>query len=510
MPLEGALAFGMVAAALAVYVAGAAPGLTWAHQGADGGELVTAALVNGVPHPPGYPLYILLLQGWLRLTQAIWPASDLIWQAALFSCLCAALSVGVTLRTARHLLRGARHPLLWSAVAAAAWAISPLLWTQAVIAEVYSLHALLLALLGWAVLVHPAKLWYVIIVVALGVANHLTTVLLLPAAAYALWQGRRLQLALPRSDVWRIALALGGGLVLGAMLYIRIPLAARGAAPVNWGYADNWQGFWWLVSGAAYRGYLFAAMPGALLQRLAAWAYAITSQYTALGLALALWGLAYWDRTAGYLRNFSLLWLLPVSLYAIAYNTRDSDIYLLPVGWLMALWLAVGLVQFDGWIARHLPQPRWGQYAASTVLSAALVVVMLVGLGMWRWPGTALASDYEARDYLAQVESVLEPGSILVTLEDRETFAVWYGVWGSKELAMRVPGIVPVNDSLYQFDWYRRLQGVLYPGIPGIDESIDALVAANRSVRPIYYAQLPANLAESELTPAGPLWRLKE
>ena len=37
----------------------------------EGGELVTAALVNGVPHPPGYPLYILLLQGWLRLAQAL-------------------------------------------------------------------------------------------------------------------------------------------------------------------------------------------------------------------------------------------------------------------------------------------------------------------------------------------------------------------------------------------------------------------------------------------------------
>ena len=90
--------------------------------------------------------------------------------------------------------------------------------------------------------------------------------------------------------------------------------------------------------------------------RLAAWAYTVTAQYTPVGLAVALIGLAHWDRTAGYLRNFSLLWVMPVSVYALAYYTRDSDIYLLPVGWIMALWLAVGLAQVDEWVSQWLSQ----------------------------------------------------------------------------------------------------------------------------------------------------------
>ena len=55
----------LLAALLAffLYLASAPPGLTWSHFGADGAELLTAALTNGVPHPPGYPLYMLLLQG---------------------------------------------------------------------------------------------------------------------------------------------------------------------------------------------------------------------------------------------------------------------------------------------------------------------------------------------------------------------------------------------------------------------------------------------------------------
>jgi hypothetical protein len=486
-PRPGAiLTVALVLGAFVLYAAGAAPGLTWAHQGADGGELVTAAVVNGVPHPPGYPLYIMLLQGWLWLARAIGLGGDLNWQAALFSAACAALSAGVTLHTARHLLAGAQasspaprvrqagtpalqNTLLWATLAAVAWAISPLLWTQAVIAEVYALHALLLALLGWAVLVHPTRLWYITLLVALGVANHLTTFLLLPAAAYVVWAAQRRSGAhrSPVAGVLPVAAAFGAGVLLGALFYLRIPWAASGAPPVNWGYADNWPGFWWLVSGAAYRGYLFEGLPAALPARLAGWAYSITAQYTPVGLALALLGLAHWDRTAAHLRNFSLLWVLPVSAYAVIYYTRDSDIYLLAVGWIMALWLAVGLAQAGGWLAQRLPQRRLAGVAGGALLVAVLAGVGLLSLAGWRWPGTALGTDYAARDYLVQVAAVLEPDSIVVTLEDRETFALWYGVWGSGELAARVPGVVPVNDSLYQFDWYRRLQAELHPTIGG-------------------------------------------
>ncbi|MCB0097459.1 MAG: DUF2723 domain-containing protein, partial [Caldilineaceae bacterium] len=66
----------VVGLAFALYVATMAPGLTWANQGADGGELIAAARTNGVPHPPGYPLYILLLQLWLKVTGVLFPGSE--------------------------------------------------------------------------------------------------------------------------------------------------------------------------------------------------------------------------------------------------------------------------------------------------------------------------------------------------------------------------------------------------------------------------------------------------
>jgi hypothetical protein len=85
------------------------------------------------------------------------------------------------------------------------------------------------------------------------------------------------------------------------------------------GVSKDWDGFWWLVSGAAYRGYLFNAPTSTILGRIAAWANTLTTQYTPVGLALALLGLSHWDRHHSALRNFSLLWIIPVSLYSINY-----------------------------------------------------------------------------------------------------------------------------------------------------------------------------------------------
>ena len=100
--LATGLAFGL-------YATTAAPGLTWAHFGADGGDLLAAAMTGGVPHPSGYPLYMALLQGWLRLGQWLVPQADPARLGNLFSALCAALTAGVTVAVVLHLLRA---PLL--------------------------------------------------------------------------------------------------------------------------------------------------------------------------------------------------------------------------------------------------------------------------------------------------------------------------------------------------------------------------------------------------------------
>ncbi len=496
-PFTASIGVGLTA--LALYWLTAASGLTWLHQGADGGELVAAAIVNGVPHPPGYPLYTLLLQGWLAITSVLLPGGDLAWRGHLASGLASAISAALTVWVAGCLLPDERWRWIWAALAGLAWVVTPLAWSQAVITEVYALHTLLVAWLALAVLIYGRRARYAVLPIGLGMAHHLTFALLLPAAIYALavqLEGQRRWL--------RIGAALGAGLVLAALLNLRTLLVAgSGPPPVNWGYADQWAGMWWLMSGEAYRGYLFSAPLDSLVNRLAAWASTLTTQYTPVGLALALTGLATWDQRTPWLRNFSLLWLAPVSIYAIGYNTRDSDIYLLPVIWLMALWLARGLAVTSGWLGARLGRP---QLVTATV--AALTLAGVLGLGNGRWDATAAANDHAAQDYLAAVAAALEPDAIVVSYGDQETFALWYGAWANGELSKAAPGLAPINEPLYQFAWYRRLQGDLYPEVPGIADSVQAVVAQNGAVRPIYFTNQPALFPGFAAEQSGPLWRL--
>src|SRR5207237_1106626 len=83
----------VVAVALGVaYTCTLAPGITWANDGSDSGDLVTAAATLGVAHPTGYPTYLLLA----RLFQLV-PLGDLAFRATICS---AAAAIGATLTVA--------------------------------------------------------------------------------------------------------------------------------------------------------------------------------------------------------------------------------------------------------------------------------------------------------------------------------------------------------------------------------------------------------------------------
>jgi hypothetical protein len=485
--------------AFALYLWTLAPGLTWAHEAADGGELLAAALTNGVPHPPGYPLYMVLLRAWVQIGAWFNPQVSIAYWGNLLSAVCGAASVAVTVLVAYRLLQPTELRWLWAGLAGLAWGVSVLLWSQSIVTEVYALHALVVALLGWALFNRAGQARYLIPIIACGVAHHLTFVLLLPAVLVYLWdvRGRNWDAFL------KAALTLTVGFVLGALCYLRIPLAAAGAGnppPINWGYADNWSGFWWLVSGAAYRGYLFSANDQ-FLGRLSSWSYTITTQYSPVGLALALIGLSSWDRQQGRLRTFSVIWLVPVSIYAIIYYTRDSEIYLLPVAWLMALWLAEGLQELA-----TVGALRWTHLPIARGLTAIATVALLVLLFI-RLPNISLRDDQQAEKFILDAAAVLEPNSLVISLNDAETFSLWYGMWASEILQQAAPDTVLINYSLYQFDWYQRLLRAQYPTVVDQQATVETILAEQAALRPIFFSEQLTYIPADRLMPVPPLWR---
>jgi uncharacterized membrane protein len=103
----------------------------------DSGELVAAVHMLGIPHPSGYPLYVLLGKLWTLL-----PAGSIAFRMSLFSAACAAAACGLLyLLCARQGLRPAA-----AATAALLLAFSPSFWGEANIQRVYALNAVFVVL----------------------------------------------------------------------------------------------------------------------------------------------------------------------------------------------------------------------------------------------------------------------------------------------------------------------------------------------------------------------------
>ncbi len=458
--------------ALLLYVTTAAPSLTWAHDSADGGELLAAARTLGVAHPPGYPTYLLLLHCWTLLPLP----GDLARRGNLFSAFCAALAVALFADLAARARRreGSAHPRLEAFLGGVLVAAMPALWVQATVTELYALHLCFFAAVWWLLWqaegARRAPRWLLAagLVAGVGLGNHLSLALALPGAVvWATWR---------REGRGRALGAFAGGLALGLLVYLYLPLRARAWPPVNWGNPQTWEGFRWLVSGALYRRFVFGLPGGSLLPRLGAWAALLREQFGWVGLGLGWMGL-WAEGSGGRWRQLAFLGSAFVlyTAYAVGYDTTDSYVYLLPAHLAFAWWAVQGLGSLapEGGlmegvrpaVARAL---RWGGMA---VLAAS--VAFRVALA---FPQMDLRGDWEAWRHGRQVLAETPPRALLLAVGDRQVFALWYFRYGVGER----PDVAVVTPNLWPYGWYREtvrhIHPDLAPGCAPLPEDLGALV----------------------------------
>ncbi len=174
----------------------------------DSGELAVAADWLGVPHPPGYPIWTMICWLFTKVFAFVTfrgqpnPA----WSVGLVSAVFGALTAGITAmlicRSGSDILRSSKqlaHDLSESSenaicfasgvVCSLLLAFAPIMWSQAVIVEVYSLNAyflvqVLLLVYMWTKRPSSHLLYVTAFVFGLGLTNY--QVLLLAALALAI------------------------------------------------------------------------------------------------------------------------------------------------------------------------------------------------------------------------------------------------------------------------------------------------------------------------------------
>lgn len=398
----------------------------------DSGEFTLALAFTGIPHPTGYPLYVLFGSAFVHALHAL--GVSFVRAAGLWSALGAAVAIGAVTALSRRLSSGRVAPAL---IPAALLAFNPVWLSAATIAEVYSwacawvaaagLYALVRArahAAGGASASRTALGWGLL--GGVGLAHHLTSVVFLAPLSLALLA------ALRRARAWRASLVL---LAAGAAL---VPIASYGflawraahPAPVQWPLGPTLADLVRHATGRAYAAYVGGFAPNPLQRAMLVSGIV---PWIVPGLVLAALQAL---RTPEAGARHTLLALVggAALLVALAVNYRvpDPAYFFLPA-LLVALLATVPLA--DALFAR-----------AGTRPALATAAVVVVAVAVW-----GLAGSARERARLERVDARIRgawaeipPGPAIVLWDDDHVsrLEVFQSLEGSR------PDLVIANPSL--------------------------------------------------------------
>ncbi len=332
---------------------------------ADTFEFQVVAPTLGIAHPTGYPLYVLIG----RLFSLL-PIGSTALRVNLTSAVFAtAASVAVY-----ALIAGLGRRRLVAFVAALAFAVSYVVWSQAVVAEVYALNALIAALvIGLLVDLMsnaldtdtPYIIGALFLLLGLGISHHLTTILLLPAFGLAILIAR------PRMPIRSTMIALGL-FALGLAAWFYIPLrwpALHGGAPMTAAEFVDW------ITGAQFGG---ALVLGAWSDpiRWSIVARLLLDAFGPFGAILAAIGLV---RLALKHRRAALSTFVTFAgyvFYGLVYLVPDVSVFLIPAYLIQAVWIGIGVTAVVDVIATRMASSKRLVYPISLTFFLMLPVIL--------------------------------------------------------------------------------------------------------------------------------------
>ena len=450
---QRALALLVFASALGLYVLTLAPTVVAMFD--DSLEFQLVPYLLAIAHPTGYPLYTLL--GWL-FTRV--PVRDVAYRVNLLSAVFGAITVALVYLIVLELTiprtpwpapgqpdipkRRPWAEALAGLIAALALAISAVFWSQATVAEVYTLNATFVAgilwLLTWSERAEPTdgnshpKRWLLALafVFGLSLTHHRTMLLMIPAVIFQVWHVSRIyqrrvrsaanapeieisrsgsapkpRLAASRRCFAKLALAFGAPL----LLYLYLPLRGH-VGSLDGGYANTLAGFWQHVSASGYGAFIFQNPFGA--ERGGPFYLALfVGQFGWVGLAVGLLGIVALGRRGELgLTGIAFITYLAFNLF---YRVADIQVFFITLFVIWAIWIGVAL----GWL---LAGPRWRTEARVPWLQRSicvLLVLLMAGQSLVsllnNLPAQDRSGDWSVHDYgLDVMVQPLEAGAAIV------------------------------------------------------------------------------------------------
>jgi transmembrane protein TMEM260 (protein O-mannosyltransferase) len=466
----------LVAATIAAFVYGLT--LSPSVGAGDSGELILAATTLGVPHPPGYPLWLLLAR-----CADLLPWGTAALRVNALSAVLSACAVGLFYALAARL--GLNRP--GRIAATLIFGGSTLLWDSAVQAEVYALASVAFLVLALAAFrarskrtagVRADAIFF--FVAGMSLLAHQT--LLFPVLVLAAW------VLLRRPSIARVLGGLGWA-IAGFTLVFLLPIRSSAHPWLDWGHDQNLAMLWDNLLRKSYGGLRQNGYRlDLLVDELAAMGGLVAASCGIAGALLAGLGAVIPGRSRSMLLPLTLAAItIPAALVVFVVFVPDAEHlaqigpFLIPVTAAVALWAGAGVASG----IRRVP--RIARVPLASACALALLVTCGFHYGLCDRGGFMLPERY-GRDLV----ETLPPGATLILDGDNETFLTAY--------LSRVEGVRPdltlINRRGYVFGDPYGLRGVPRSGWGAIQHRVD--MDRLRSARaPVYYATPPADMAEA-------------
>ena len=449
----------------------------------DDGFLIGVGHNLGVAHPPGYPLYTLLLWAFMKLPFFATPALA----GHTFSAVLSALGCGVLYGCGRLLGLGTMAAVL------AAWmfGIQEHVWSQSIRAEVYSLNFLLIfSALALCLLIRQApnrRTYWVLggVIVGLGMASH-----------WPLFVLAGLGFAVLLAPVWR-SLGRHGILAVACALLIASALYGwmvwRSLADPNFGFSgpiEGWGEFRSYFLREQFRGVDDSPSAGwwDRTQFMMWFCLENIKAFTWVGFVATAFGLySLWRRQWFVTMALIILWFSQGGVL-IALLNFDFDgfyidvfrVYSLAAYGVLAIFFALGIAELTKLAAAYVPQIR--RHRGLAPLCFILAGSPFFGVTAFQNFSKNNPSDSSlAKNYAAYVFEKLPNEAILIIGGDFHTTVLGYYRY-----------IEPMRTNV---DLFQSLGLVynqrLYPADSSQQEARDTIAElVSTSPKPVYFASI--------------------
>jgi hypothetical protein len=424
-------------AAFALYRATLLPGMDLG----DTPSLQTRIGTSLLTPRDGYPLYSAIgnLFDWAMPGD---PARAVNLASAVQGAIACALIVLVGVRLSGSVAAGAAAALLF--------ATSYTFWSQSIIAEVYALHMIFVALtlllaLRWAERPTLGRLAAFFAAYAIGFGNHLSMILLAPAWAIFLltsapngWRSMLTPRVLALAAVCACAGALQYAWNLRTLWLLPDPPA---------GLVEGLQRFWFDVTKADWRETMVLQVPRAMVSDHAAmYVFDLDQQFGWVVPFIALAGLVQLLKTNVRYAVLVLTIYVVNLAFAFSYNVGDTHVFYLPSHLMVALLAAPGVV-----------------LAGNVLRQPHLVAALLLG-----YAGTRAWRDYPALDRSDDDRPTSVLAGLTVGLDDRHAILLTDLNW-------------QIQNGLSYFG-KEIAPEVAYQGMPAVLLYAPALIADNTAI----------------------------